>query len=63
MNSPPTEPERLSTYKEAATSLGLPYYKVQRAARQGLIPTCSLLNGRRYVKMRDIIERMAAERA
>jgi hypothetical protein len=53
-------PDRLLTLKQAAESLGLPYFKLQRAARAGLIPTYRLLNSRRYVKLRDILERMAA---
>ncbi len=60
---PPTDPDRLRTFKDAAEQLGLPYFKIQRAARQGLVPTYGLLNGRRYVKLRDILDRMTAEPA
>ena len=52
------EIERLLTYHEAANKLGIPYFKIQRAARQGLLPTYRLLNGRRYVKVSDIQDRM-----
>ncbi|MEZ0214623.1 MAG: helix-turn-helix domain-containing protein [Xanthobacteraceae bacterium] len=54
----PTAMEPLLTYQEAASKLGLPYFKIQRAARQGLLPTYRLLNGRRYVKVSDIQSRM-----
>lgn len=51
-------PDRLITYKQAAASLGLPYFKIQRAAARGDLPTYSLLNGRKYVKLRDIEARI-----
>jgi hypothetical protein len=53
------ELDRLRTYKQAASILGLPYFKVQRAALQGLIPTYSIFNSRRYVTLRDIITRLS----
>jgi hypothetical protein len=52
--------DQLRTLKDAATVLRLPYFKVQRAARAGIIPTYRLLNSRRYVKLRDILELMSA---
>lgn len=52
--------QNLLTFKEAAQALGIPYFKIQRAARLGLIPTYALLNSRKYVKVRDILERMSA---
>lgn len=55
-NNPP--PDRLITYKQAADALGLPYFKIQRAAARGELPTYSLLNGRKYVKLRDIEARI-----
>lgn len=53
-------PDRLITYKQAADALGLPYFKIQRAAARGELPTYSLLNGRKYVKLRDIEARIRA---
>lgn len=47
--------EKLRTLKEAAAELGLQYFKLQRAARQGLFPTYTLLNGRRLVRLSEII--------
>ena len=52
--------DRFRTLKDAASVLRLPYFKIQRAARAGIIPTYSILNGRKYVKLRDIIELMSA---
>ena len=49
------------TCQKAADDLGLPVFKVQRAARQGIIPTYSLLNSRKYVKLRDILAVMGIE--
>jgi len=52
--------DQLRTYRDAAAVLRLPYFKIQRAARAGIIPTYSILNGRRYVKLRDILDLMSA---
>jgi hypothetical protein len=52
--------DRLLTFREASDALQLPYFKIQRAAKNGLIPTYSLLNSRKYVKLRDIFDRMSA---
>lgn len=52
--------DQLRTFKDAAASLCVPYFKVQRAARAGLIPTYSILNSRKYVKLRDILSLMSA---
>lgn len=52
--------DKLRTFKDAAAKLSVPYFKVQRAARAGIIPTYSLLNSRRYVKLRDILTLMTA---
>jgi len=52
--------DQLRTFKDAAASLHIPYFKVQRAARAGIIPTYSLLNRRKYVKLRDILDLMSA---
>lgn len=46
--------DALLNYKQAASILGLPYYKIQRAAKLGLLPTYSLFNSRKYVKLSDI---------
>lgn len=48
-------PEALITLKQAATSLGLPYFKIQRAARQRIIPTYSVYNSRRLVRLSEVV--------
>lgn len=53
--------DQLLTYKAAAAALRIPYFKVQRAARVGILPTYSLLNSRKYVKLRDIAQLMSAQ--
>ncbi|MEL3890448.1 hypothetical protein V6B08_09235 [Ferrovibrio sp. MS7] len=65
MNADVTPPlfddlDQLRTFKNAAVALRIPYFKIQRAARVGIIPTYSLLNKRRYVKLRDILNLMSA---
>jgi excisionase family DNA binding protein len=49
-----SEADKLMTYKQASDYLGLPYFKIQRAAARGDIPSYSIMNGRRYVKLSDI---------
>ncbi len=51
--------DQLRTYRDAAAALHIPYFKVQRAARSGIIPTYSILNSRKYVKLRDILDLMS----
>lgn len=51
---------RLLTYKDAAAKLNIPYFKIQRAACSGLIPTYSILNSRKYVKLSDILKAMSS---
>jgi excisionase family DNA binding protein len=46
--------EKLVTLSEAAERLGVPYFKVQRAVRAGLIPTYTFYNTRRLVKMSEV---------
>lgn len=53
--------EQLLTIREAAEALGLPYYKIQRSVQRGLLPSYRLLNSRRYVRLRDIHEKMSLE--
>jgi hypothetical protein len=47
--------ERLLTYKATAGALGVPYFKVQRAARAKLFPTYRLFNGRRLLKLSEVV--------
>ena len=59
-DSSSNELDQLRTFRDAADKLGIPYFKVQRAAKRGLIPTYSILNARRYVTLRDILNRMSS---
>ena len=64
MTAPKTaEPEKLLSYKEAARSLNVPYFKIQRAAKAGLIPTYRLYNSRRLVRMSEILAFINASKA
>jgi hypothetical protein len=49
------ESERLLTYGAAAAKLGLPIFKIRRAAKRGLFPTYSILNGRKLVRLSEVI--------
>lgn len=47
------EAEAYLTFRQAAQALNVPYFKIQRAARQGIVPVYRLLNSRPYVKRSD----------
>jgi hypothetical protein len=47
-------PEKLITIKSAADALGIPAWKLSRAAAQGVFPTYRLLNSRRLVKLSEV---------
>jgi hypothetical protein len=51
--------DKLRTFRAASEALNIPYFKIQRAARSGLIPTYSILNSRKYVKLSDILKAMS----
>jgi len=53
------EHDKLRTFRAASEELNIPYFKIQRAARSGIIPTYSLLNSRKYVKLSDILKAMS----
>lgn len=60
--SPSSTAEKLLTFRATADALGVPYYKIQRAARGGVLPTYRLLNGRRLLKLSDVIAVIDATR-
>lgn len=51
--SPETEP--LVTFMVAAQRLGLPYHRIQRSAKAGLIPIYKLGQSRKLVRVSEII--------
>ena len=51
---PPTT-ERFLTVKEAAAALGIRGWKLQRAAKAGLVSTYKFYNGRQYVRLSEVI--------
>lgn len=55
-------PEKLLTYRATAEALGIPYFKIQRAARAKLFPTYRLLNGRRLLRLSEVIAAIDATR-
>lgn len=59
---PTTILEKLITLKVAAEALGLPTWKLSRAAKHGQFPTYTLLNSRRLVKLSEIVAVIDASR-
>ena len=47
--------EKLITLKEAADTLGLPTWKLRRAAKRDLFPVYTLLNTRLLVKLSEVV--------
>lgn len=47
--------EKFLTLKEAANKLGLPTFKLRRAAKQGAFPVYSIYNTRRLVRLSEVI--------
>jgi hypothetical protein len=48
-------PEPLLTLKDVAARLGLPAFKVTRAARLGVFPTYFLLNKRKLARLSEVV--------
>jgi len=58
----PSKTEPLLTYKAAASALGIPYFKIQRAAKAKLFPTYRLFNGRRLLRLSEVVAAINATR-
>ena len=54
--------EPFLTVRDAADQLGLPYFKVQRAVKAGLVASYRILNGRRLVRLSELIAAIEASR-
>jgi hypothetical protein len=54
--------EKLLTYRAVSDALGIPYFKIQRAAKAKLFPTYRLLNGRRLLRLSEVIAAIEATR-
>ncbi|HMA75215.1 MAG TPA: hypothetical protein VKP67_27565 [Xanthobacteraceae bacterium] len=50
----PAKPEPFLTLIVVAAQLGLPVFKIRRAAKRGLFPTYSLLNGRKLARLSEV---------
>jgi hypothetical protein len=57
-----TTPERYFTIKAAAEALGLKYWLLLRATKQGLIPTYNLLNCKRLVRLSEVVTAITVAR-
>lgn len=56
------ENARLLTFNQAAAALGLPVWKLRRAAKAGLFPTYHVLNTRRLVRLSEVVAAIDATR-
>jgi hypothetical protein len=54
--------EQFQTLKEVAANLGLPSFKVTRAAKAGLFPTYTLFNSRRLARLSEVIAAIDSSR-
>jgi hypothetical protein len=48
-------PEPLHTIKEAAPLLNLKYWQLQRAVKRGLVPSYTLLNSKKHVRLSEVV--------
>ena len=55
--------ERFVTLGEAAAAVGMPYWKLQRAARHGLLNTYRPFNSRHLVRLSEVIAVIEASRS
>jgi hypothetical protein len=58
----PPQVEPFVTLHEAASALNLGYWKLQRAARRGLFPRYSFLNGRLLVRLSEVVAAIEVSR-
>ncbi len=47
--------EKLFTLREIGRRLNLPYFKLQRAARNNLFPTYTLFNARKMARLSEVV--------
>jgi excisionase family DNA binding protein len=62
---PPTKPdliEKLLTLKQAGEILGIPYFKMRRAAKQGSFPVYRFGNSRALVRLSEVDAAINASR-
>ena len=55
LNAHNSPTEKLVTIKVASDKTGIPYWKLQRAAKRGLFQTYRILNSRSLVRVSEII--------
>lgn len=58
---PQNQQPLLLPFKQAAEVIGVPVWKLRRAAKAGLIPTYSLLNPRQLLNVQEVIRIMKQE--
>lgn len=63
MSTNQPQPETLITVKEAARLLGIYPWKLRRAIRNGIVPSYTLYNSRRLVKLSEVIGAIEATRS
>jgi hypothetical protein len=54
--------EQLRNVKQAAAEIGIPYFKLARAVKAGLVPSYTICNSRRLVRVSEILEVIEASR-
>jgi excisionase family DNA binding protein len=58
LSSYQASPEKFYTIQEAASLLNLYPWKLRRAIKKGLIPSHSLFNSRRLVRLSEVVAAM-----
>lgn len=60
--APGSRPEKLLTFQEAAEAIGAKYHQLQRSAKAGKIPVYTPFNGRKLVKLSEVVAFIDASR-
>lgn len=57
-----SQPEKFLTIQQAAEALGVKAFKLDRAARRGLLPVYTIFNSRRLVRLSEVVAIIEASR-
>ena len=61
-NNGTAQPEKFLTIQQAAEALGVKAFKLDRAARRGLLPVYTVFNSRRLVRLSEVVALIESSR-
>ena len=54
--TPIERPEHLRSMKEVANLIGVPYYQIVRAVKDGLLPSYTISNSKKYLLLSEVMD-------